>query len=150
MVLKNVAPKINPILQQIIILKIYRTGSTEKKKKRISELISSKESLTHLEKDLLKFYTVIMAFLCSRGYKRSKCGLNTRVYGSCSLSLSNVQSRTNIVQSFCHLIQTQAVSSKAENTVNNCIIETWEKNIILNEAKTANSFTRGNKNLFIL
>lgn len=34
MVLKNVAPKINPILQQIIILKIYRTGSTEKKKKK--------------------------------------------------------------------------------------------------------------------
>lgn len=117
-----------PVLQQTIIFQIHRTGSTENKKIFIYVLIFSKKSLAHLEEDCLKFYTVRKGFLCSRGYKRIKCGFNTQVYSSCSLSLSNIQSRTNIVQSFCHLIQTQAVSSKAESSVNNCTIETWEKN----------------------
>lgn len=116
-----------PVLQQTIIFKYTGQEALKIKNIYISVLISSKESFAHLEEDLLKFYTVGKAFLCSRGYKRSKCGFNTPVYSSCSLSLSNVQSRTNIVQSFCHLIQTQAVSSKAENIVNNCTIETWGK-----------------------
>lgn len=101
-----------------------------------SDLISSKCFLAYVKKNLLpyflKFYAVKKNLTVLRATEETSVGLpgSSMAAAVSSVAMSRVEqtlSLDNLVQPFCHLIQTRADCSKDKSTVSICINETRGK-----------------------